>query len=155
MIDRRDLESDLYRPRVLFEISFQLGKEVAHAIPVPDQLGWLLSAPLILFPFSVVAVAYAIGYVIVFQALVLGERVFVLLERFWYKFLRERWIDVVPETVQQGVRDVWPIDGRFEEYLIERENEYEAQQYEEELEQRGSAELNEVRGQDNESSFRR
>jgi hypothetical protein len=57
-----DLELFSYSPRDFTGLVFALGKDFAHAIPIPDKLGWLFALPIVVLPLLILVLAYTPVY---------------------------------------------------------------------------------------------
>lgn len=149
----RHFQDDLYHPKLLFKIAFQFGDEVAHAFPAPDQLGWLVSFPLVFVPFLSIAVAYANGYYVTIGFLWVGEKITIRLERLWHNRLVEYWEEYVPQKYREAVEEVMP-DVEVEAHVTEEEQERRREKLRKQLEERGKGQKNVTKDSDDGISFK-
>lgn len=153
MYSYRDVQDDFYHPRILFSITVQGGREVAHGFPVPDQLGWLLSFPLVFLPLLTVALAYANGYYVTLGALWVAERIGVWLERLWRQELVDYWEEYVPIEYRERIEDAVP-EMRIGEQMRKEEKERKLERLKEQREERGSGQTNVTKSSEGSRSFK-
>lgn len=141
MYTYREFQDEFYHPRKLFKIAIQAGREVAHGIPVPDQLGWLISFPVVFVPMLTIAIAYANGYYLTFMGLWSVERIGVYGERLWRSRLVEYWRRYVPEKYRKRIEAKVP-ETDIEKRMRVEEKERKLKKLEQLQKQRGTGQKN-------------
>lgn len=148
-----EFQEDFYHPLVLFKLSLKGGREVAHGVPFPDQLGWLLSFPLVFLPLFVIALAYANGYYLTLGTLWATERAGMYLEQVWRTHLVEYWEEYVPAEYREPIEEAMP-ETRFEERVTEAERKRREQKRKEMEAKRGQGQKNVKKEGDDGMSFK-